>query len=63
MNRTDELGAAARYEDNPGLVLCHESRKVNHDGLNPRFTRDRAVAVPPEAVPRRDADGVLVVPE
>lgn len=62
MNRTDELGAAARYEDNPGKVLCHLSRKVNHDGLSPRFTRDQAVAVDPDEVPHRDADGALVVP-
>ena len=60
MNRTDELGAAARYEDNPGLVLCHSSRKVNHDGLSPRTTRDTPVAVDPDLVPHRDADGVLV---
>lgn len=63
MNRTDEFGAAARYEDNPGLVLCHLSRKVDHDGLNPRYTRDVAVAVAPEAVPHRDTDGGLVVVE
>ena len=63
MNRTDELGAAARYEDNPGLVLCHLSRKVAHDGLTPQYTVDRAVAVDPDVVPHRDGDGALVVPE
>lgn len=63
MNRTDELGAAARYDDNPGKVLCHLSRKADHDGLNPRYTRDAPVAVDPDVVPHRDADGALVAPE
>jgi hypothetical protein len=60
MNRTDELGAAARYEDNPGLVLCHSVRRVSHDGLTPPHDIDATVAVDPDLVPHRTADGVLV---
>jgi hypothetical protein len=43
-------------------VLCHSVRRVSHDGLTPGHDIDTTVAVDPDLVPHRTADGVLVPP-